>query len=227
MKTISTQAIVLKRSNYREADRILRVITPDRGKISLIAKAVRKPKSKLAGGIELFSVNEISYIEGKSDLSTLVSSRAEKHYKDIILDIDRTMSAYDFIATIDNSLEDQSGQEFYQLLNIALGSINNLNISLELTETWFIANFLDLGGRSPNLMTDRGGVKLSPNANYAFDAEDMVFVESANGIFEPSHIKFARLMTHKTPQQLSSVIDSSELLPEVYNLYKSIYKNIN
>ena len=76
MKTISTQAIVLKRSNYREADRILRVITPDRGKISLIAKAVRKPKSKLAGGIELFSVNEISYIEGKSDLSTLVSSRA-------------------------------------------------------------------------------------------------------------------------------------------------------
>lgn len=66
MKTISTQAIVLKRSNYREADRILRVITPDRGKISLIAKAVRKPKSKLAGGIELFSVNEISYIEGKA-----------------------------------------------------------------------------------------------------------------------------------------------------------------
>lgn len=224
MKTISTQAIVLKRSNYREADRILRVITPDRGKISLIAKAVRKPKSKLAGGIELFSVNEISYIEGKSDLSTLVSSRAEKHYKNIILDIDRTMAAYEFIASIDNSLEQHAGQEYYELLNIALSSLDNPKLSLELTEAWFIANFLELSGRSPNLMSDSQGNRLDPSKKYAFDYEDMVFLENDRGVFDPSSIKFARLMTQKSPAHLTSVINSSELMPTVHNLYITIYK---
>ena len=48
-----TEAIILRRTNYGEADRVISLITPDRGKISGIAKGVRKPKSKLAGGLEL------------------------------------------------------------------------------------------------------------------------------------------------------------------------------
>ena len=45
-----TQAIVLRRTNYGEADRILQLLTPE-GKKSVMAKGVRKEKSKLAGGI--------------------------------------------------------------------------------------------------------------------------------------------------------------------------------
>lgn len=62
---IVTSGIVLNRINFGEADRILTVITPDQGKLSLIAKGVRKEKSKLAGGIELFSVSNISFIPPK------------------------------------------------------------------------------------------------------------------------------------------------------------------
>ena len=50
---IKTLGFVLRRTNYGEADRILNLITPQ-GKISAIAKGVRKPKSKLAGGVEMF-----------------------------------------------------------------------------------------------------------------------------------------------------------------------------
>ena len=46
-KDIKTMGYVLKRTNYAEADRILNLITPQ-GKISAIAKGVRKEKSKLA-----------------------------------------------------------------------------------------------------------------------------------------------------------------------------------
>ena len=52
-KDIRTKAFVLKRTNYREADRILNLITPE-GKISAIARGARREKSKLAGGIEMF-----------------------------------------------------------------------------------------------------------------------------------------------------------------------------
>ena len=58
MKTYRTQAVVLRRTNYGEADRILQLLTPD-GRRSVMARGVRKEKSKLAGGIELFAVSDV------------------------------------------------------------------------------------------------------------------------------------------------------------------------
>jgi DNA repair protein RecO (recombination protein O) len=68
MRQISTEGIILKRINFSEADRILTVLTSNNGQVSMLAKGVRKSKSKLAGGLEIFSVSEINYIDGKSDL---------------------------------------------------------------------------------------------------------------------------------------------------------------
>ena len=45
-----TVAIILKRINYGEADEYVNFVTPDYGKLRLMAKGVRKSKSKLAGG---------------------------------------------------------------------------------------------------------------------------------------------------------------------------------
>ena len=56
-----TLTIVLRRTDFGEADRILTLLTPE-GKKTAIARGVRKPKSKLAGGIELFSLNEVVLI---------------------------------------------------------------------------------------------------------------------------------------------------------------------
>ena len=58
MKVERTRAIVLKRTNYGEADRILQLLTTY-GKRNVIAKSVRREKSRMAGGIELFSICEV------------------------------------------------------------------------------------------------------------------------------------------------------------------------
>ena len=70
MKQRKTSAIILRRTNFGEADRILSLLTPE-GKISAIARGVRKQKSKLAGGVEIFALNEVVLIEGKSDIQTI------------------------------------------------------------------------------------------------------------------------------------------------------------
>ena len=54
------KAIVLKRTDYAEADRIIQLLTPQ-GRRTVIAKGVRRQRSKLAGGIELFAVSESKY----------------------------------------------------------------------------------------------------------------------------------------------------------------------
>ena len=56
MADLKTTAIVLKRVNYNESDRIVTFLTPE-GRFSTIAKGVRKEKSKLAGGIEMFCLS--------------------------------------------------------------------------------------------------------------------------------------------------------------------------
>src|SRR4051812_27782326 len=137
MKQIVTQGIVLTRTNYGEADRILTLLTPDQGKIRLIAKGVRKSKSKLAGGIELFSVSDITFMRGRSEVGTLLSSRLKLHFGEIVKDIDRTMLSYELIKQLNRATEDECEPEYFDLMELALAALNDPAISNELIQVWF------------------------------------------------------------------------------------------
>ena len=60
-----TEAIVLRRTDFGEADRLLTVYTPDRGKLRLIAKGARKPTSRKSGHVELFSRGQFLVAVGR------------------------------------------------------------------------------------------------------------------------------------------------------------------
>jgi DNA repair protein RecO (recombination protein O) len=72
--SVKTEAIVLRSLRFGEADRILHVYTPHRGRVSAIAKGVRRAKSRFGGRLEpFFRVNLVLY-EGRSDLLTVTSA---------------------------------------------------------------------------------------------------------------------------------------------------------
>jgi len=72
--SLKTEAIVLRGIRYGEADRILHLYTPDRGRVSAIAKGVRRAKSRFGGRLEpFFRLNLVLY-QGKSDLLTVTSA---------------------------------------------------------------------------------------------------------------------------------------------------------
>ena len=58
---------------YGEADRILHLYTPHRGRVSAIAKGVRKAKSRFGGRLEPFFRLEAVLYEGRSDLLTVTT----------------------------------------------------------------------------------------------------------------------------------------------------------
>lgn len=73
MRSYSDEGIVLARKNYGEADRILILFTKNHGKLSLLAKGVRKPTSKKRGGVEVFTYIKFQASKGKGlDLVTEV-----------------------------------------------------------------------------------------------------------------------------------------------------------
>lgn len=227
MNQIVTKAIVLARTNYGEADRILTLLTPDQGKLRLIAKGVRKSKSKLAGGIELFSVSDITFIRGRGEVGTLVSSRLQTHYGGIVKDIDRTMLAYELIKQLHKATEDEPEPEYFDLLQQALEALEQPGISLELIQLWFSAQLLKLAGHTPNLQTDTTGNKLESDKNYTFSFDNMTFAEGSTDRFTAAHIKLLRLLfsghTVRDIQQIQNVETYLKQLAPLFQTMRSLY----
>jgi len=71
---VKTEGIVLRSMRYGEADRILHLYTPDRGRVSAIAKGVRRSRSRFGGRLEPFSHVALVLHEGRSDLLTVTGA---------------------------------------------------------------------------------------------------------------------------------------------------------
>jgi DNA repair protein RecO (recombination protein O) len=209
MNQIVTKGIVLRRINYGEADRIVTYITPDLGKISLMVKGVRKPKSKLAGSIELFGESQITLILGKGDIGNLVSARLIKNYGEISKDLERTDFTYKIIQLINKNLEVASGSEFYQLVKEAYDNINDLSVDLRITQIWFGLNFLDIMGHQPQLAVKVFTGKID---NFDFSLETMEFIEHSDGEYTKNDIKYLRLALLNKPKFLSKIQSSDASL---------------
>jgi DNA repair protein RecO (recombination protein O) len=225
MKKLKTKAIILNRTDFGEADRILTFLTPDYGKLRVIAKGVRKIKSKMAGGIELFSISDIGFIRGRGELSTLISTRLIRHYEAIVKDLDRTMTAYEFIKQIDRLTEDEVDKEYFLLLEQSFGALNDSGINLSLVKSWFAMQILRMGGRTPNLSSDTLGNKLNVESDYDFDFGSMAFMQIDDGKFSAKHIKFLRLgFEGKSPEKLQNIEGINELIVDIDPLAQTMLK---
>ncbi|NLS45789.1 MAG: DNA repair protein RecO [Firmicutes bacterium] len=66
MALYRTEAIVLGYRNLGEADKILTLFSPDKGKIHAVARGVRRPRNPLLGGSQLFSYSNFLIMEGRN-----------------------------------------------------------------------------------------------------------------------------------------------------------------
>jgi DNA repair protein RecO (recombination protein O) len=195
-KQLRTKAIILKRTNYGEADRILQILTPE-GKFSAIAKSVRKEKSKLAGGIELLAISDVVINEGKGELGVITSARLDVFYKEILKDYERLQFANQSIKTISAAAENVREEVWFELLKEILVNLNNLNIPIEIIQSWFYLRYAALEGHELSLDLDVDGHKLNPEKKYKYDYENRGLSEHSNGNIGAEHIKILRVLSSR------------------------------
>ena len=223
MNQLLTEGIVLSRTDFGEADRILTLLTPERGKLRLVAKGARRVKSKLAGGIELFSISDITYITGRGELGTLISARMKQHYGKIIVDISRVQLAYDLIKTINTATEDHPEPDYFYLLKAGLAAVDDLTIDADLIRLWFQSQLLKLGGHPPNLQSDMQGSQLQSGNKYTFDYDQMCFANHPAGTFTADEIKGLRLLfSNHDISSLHKVNGLAEQLPGIAPLIRAM-----
>lgn len=203
MKRIQTKGIVLKRVNYGEADRIITFITPSEGKISAIAKGVRKAKSKLAGGIELFSICDLSLIEGRGNLATVVSTRLETHFEKIISSYEHMEVGYAATRLVGAFTDDDAPESYFNLLAQTYALLSS-NCSAAVVACWFYLQLMKLHGALPDTLKDTDGDDLSASAKYAFSVEDARFFKSEMGVFGADEIKAWRVFLNAEAKQIRS-----------------------
>lgn len=223
MKQFATKGIVLRRTNFGEADRIITVLTHDQGKIRLVAKGVRRIKSKLAGGIELLSINDLTYMPGKGDLGTLISARLVTNFGHIVTDVDRTMYTYEVLKLIDRTTEDSPEPEYFQLLAAVLQGIDAADLDLGWVRLWFNLQLLILSGHGPNLQTDANGGELDAQSKFTFSFEEMSFTPHSAGVFDARSVKLLRLTERAaSPLLLGRISGGQELLAPLVQLTRTM-----
>ena len=208
---IRTESLVLRRTNYGEADRILQLITP-LGRRSAIAKGARLQKSKLAGGIELFMLSDIVLAPGRGSLDMIRSSRSSHVYMNVMADYDRLQLGYQFLKHVTKASESLDEPAWFDLLVQSLSALDRQTIDTRLAESWFYLHYTSILGEELNLQTDTNAERLRAESSYRYDAADKALTPTVNGAITASHIKLLRLLSNNSLEKLVQVGGIAPLL---------------
>ena len=165
-KVYKTEAIVLKRIILGEADKILVLYTPDMGKISAIAKGSRRPKSKLAGHLELLTHSQMMLARGQN-LDVISQSETISGFLPLRDDLWRTSLALYAVEMVDQLTEEHIvNYPAYSLLLETLHYISESDDG-ELALRYFELNLLTHLGYKPELYEClRCKAQIEPKENY-------------------------------------------------------------
>jgi DNA repair protein RecO (recombination protein O) len=144
-KRYTSEGIVLARYRFSEADRLLIVYSKHYGKLSLIAKGVRKPESRKRGSLEVFSKFKFSAARGRS-LDVLTEVDLLDGFSDIRNDLKKVALIYYFLEVVNKVTpgEDQN-VKVYETLYDAIKSLRESSATKRVREAFIKDLLTELG----------------------------------------------------------------------------------
>ncbi len=169
--------IILGKRDIGETDRIYNVYTLEQGKISAIARGVRKGKAKLAGHLENFYLVDLTVMKNRG-LGNISSSIVENNFFNLHQDLESLKEVFEVIKIFTRLINDEEkDNEVFALLLEYLETMNMVNESQEdlsvfkikknLVTQGFLFKLLDLAGyRAETNKCVKCHNKFSKNKNF-------------------------------------------------------------
>ena len=144
-----TEAVIIRRSDFGEADRLLTLITPG-GKRRVVAKGARKTTSRLAGYIELFTHATMLLAIGRT--LDIITQSAPLHTFDALRQSPLRIAAAYYVAELLDRLsgEEDESRVLFDLLVGALGALDSTR-HVDLVLRWVELRLLAAAGYRPQL----------------------------------------------------------------------------
>ena len=179
------QAVVLRRTDHGEADRLLTLFTLDRGKIRANAKGARKPSSRKGGHVELFTHVDLMLAKGQQ-IDVVTQADTIDAFSALRGNLDRVSYAYYLAELVDRfSEEGTENRPVFDLLVHALGRLGDEAANPELLARFFELRLLQYVGYRPQLFSCVNcGKSIEPVENF-FSAE-------AGGVIDPDCVETQR-----------------------------------
>lgn len=217
---IRSLGYVLRRTNHGEADRILNIITPEK-KISVIAKGARRERSKLAGGIEMFTLSDFNVHFGKGNLGVLTSAKMVKHHGEIAKDYNKVELSAMILRKVSFFSDNFDSPEYFKIVDQSLRFINNSN-NLKLVEAWSFLKLKKIVGEEINLYRDVDGELLERDKKYSWDSNSSAFLCDENGKYGENEIKMLRIMVGGNLEVAGRVKTSSDMIEDILRLVRAV-----
>lgn len=151
MPVYSAEAVILRKVDFGEADRIFTLFTLERGKVPAIAKSVRKPKSRMSGQLDIYAHGQMMLAEGRS-MDVVTQFRRITRVDNLISDLARSAAAAVVVEVADKVLEERHPQpELFALVTTALGDLADASIEPRLELADFLMRVLKELGYAPQL----------------------------------------------------------------------------
>ena len=149
-RTYATTGVVLRQYPLGEADRIVVMLTPDRGKVRAVAKGVRRPKGKLRGHLDLTNVVDFSASYGRS-LDIVTEAMIQDDHPAARTDLARLSQSMYVCELADLFTEEGSpSRRLYALTVATLDALGDAP-DLWLLIRWYEQRLLDVTGFRPQL----------------------------------------------------------------------------
>lgn len=175
-----TEAIVLRSMDLGEADRVLTVLTPRLGKLRVIAKGIRRTRSRLGGGLEPLSDVHLVLAVGRT-FDVVTQAALENPHLGLRDDLHSTAAAWYVAELVDRFCEGTADSHAaFVLLGQALAALDASpgSVSRETVARWFELHLLEASGFRPELSRClECGADIGPAGN--------VFSPVAGGLIGP------------------------------------------
>ncbi len=169
-----TEVVILRRQNFGEADRLLTVFSKDRGKLRVIAKGVRRPRSRKAGHLEPFTRVQLMLARGR-ELDIITQAEAMDPYSRICEDLLRLGQAAYVVELLDAfTIDRDENSALYRLLVNTLERLS-AGADPEIVLRYYELRLLEVSGYRPELFRCLGcGEEVHP--------EDQFFSPQEGGV---------------------------------------------
>lgn len=210
MNSYKTLGIVIKKTNFGEADSILTILTERFGKVKVIAKGVRKIKSHLAGSLESFMLVNLQLHEGKT-FYIATGALIEEEFSPLRGDLKKVAKAFFLGELVDKFLEEkQKSDDVFELFTSALSEVSE-GLPGPLIQA-FELKIVEASGFKPELYECvHCKSKITANDNFWDENEGGVICEACNQKFRhgssisDQSIKLLRFISNNNFKSISKL----------------------
>lgn len=150
-RSIRVQAIVLSHNNFGEADRYIKLLTSDHGKISALAKGVRKMNSRKAGHLEPFTLVSAQLAHGRGSSWIISQVSTIESFPNLVCTLESTCHASYISELTDRFADDEgSSRELYSLVLDSMRHLSRTDDPFPVLR-YFDFRLLDIAGFRPQL----------------------------------------------------------------------------